>query len=134
MIKTLLHKTEKGNLYIYDDESRLSMLAHPNFENAYKKSDNADPYYLKKYDYLKNHGFFTNPKLPEFATLDESVVIDNIVNARQIVFETTESCNLNCTYCGLGEIYDITDERKEKKINEENAITFLKYIQIKTEK
>lgn len=104
------------------------MLVHPSFEKAYKKSDETDPYYLNKYTYLKHHGFFAEPKIADFATLEESVIKNNIVNVRQIVFETTESCNLNCTYCGLGEIYDIYDERSEKKINEANAITFLKFV------
>ena len=38
--------------------------------------------------------------------LEESIVEDNIKNIKQVVFEVTDSCNLSCTYCAFGELYD----------------------------
>lgn len=128
MIQSLIHTSEKGNLYIYDDQTRLSMLVHPEFEKVYAKLPDQNPYYLKKYVYLKEHGFFANPKLVDFTMLEESMVRDSIVDTQQIVFETTDSCNLNCTYCALGELYEGFDERNSKKINTHYAINLLKYI------
>ena len=52
----------------------------------------------------------------------------NIIHTKQIVFEATDSCNLNCTYCALGDLYEGYDERTSKKINTRYAINFLKYI------
>jgi uncharacterized protein len=106
----------------------MSMLAHPEFEKAFEKSKDCKPYYLKKYAYLKDHGLLDNSKLADFRTLRESTVIDNLVNVQQVVFEATDSCNLNCTYCGFGEMYEVYDERVGKKINTRNAINLLKYI------
>ncbi len=128
MIQAFIHTSNNENLYIYDDQHRLSMLAHPELEKVHKKSANADLYYLKKYAYLKGYGFFSKPKLADFVPLEESVVKENIINTRQIVFEVTDSCNLNCTYCALGELYEGFDERTGKKIDTQSAISLLKYI------
>lgn len=128
MSQSLIHSTENGNMYIYDNQLRLSILVHPEFENVFTKSSNVDPYYLKKYEYLINHGFFTKLNHTDFIPLEESMVKENIINTKQIVFEVTDSCNLKCTYCALGEIYDAVDERIGKKINTRYAINLLKYI------
>lgn len=128
MNQSLIYSTENGNIYLYDNQSRLSILMHPEFENAFENSPKADPYYLKKYAYLKNHGFFANIAHTDFIPLEESIVRENIINAKQIVFEVTDSCNLKCTYCALGELYDAVDERIGKKINTQYATNLLKYI------
>jgi uncharacterized protein len=128
MIQTFVYTSENKNLYIYDDQRRLSMLAHPELGKASENLTDIDPYYLEKYAYLKTHGFFTKPKLSEFVALEESTAEDNIKNTRQIVFEVTDSCNLSCTYCAFGELYEGYDERLGKKINARNAINLLKFI------
>ncbi|GHT10488.1 radical SAM peptide maturase [Bacteroidia bacterium] len=127
MIQSIIHTSENNNLYLYDDQRRLSTLVHPEFEKVYEQLIDVNPYYLRKYVYLKDHGFFAKPKIADFRTLEESVVRDNIINVKQIVFEATDSCNLNCTYCSLGELYDISD-KINKKINTPYAIKLLKYI------
>jgi uncharacterized protein len=104
------------------------MLVHPEFEKAFEKSNDSKPYYLKKYAYWKDRGLLDNPKFPEFRELSEAIIRDNLVNVQQVVFEATDSCNLNCTYCGFGEIYEVYDERVGKKINTRNAKNLLKYI------
>ena len=43
--------------------------------------------------------------MKNIALIDEKIVKDNLINLRQIVFEVTEKCNLNCTYCGLSDLY-----------------------------
>jgi len=128
MTQSFIYTSENSNLYIYDDQHLLSILVHPEFEKAYTDSANSDPYYLKKYAYLRERGFFTEPKLTDFITLDVPIVRDNIINTKQIVFEVTDSCNLNCTYCALGELYEGFDERIGKKINTRYAIKLLKFI------
>jgi len=128
MIKTFIHTSENNNLYLYDEQHRLSMLVHPVFKKAYENLKDADSYYTKKYMYLKDCGFFAEPKLADFITLEESIVKDNIINTKQIVFEVTDSCNLNCTYCGFGNLYEGYDDRSNKKINTLYAINLMKYI------
>ena len=128
MIESFVHTTKNDNLYIHDDQHRLSMLVHPEFVKAYKKSTDTHPYYLKKYAYLRSHGFFAKPKLVNFGTIDEAMVKESIVQTQQIVFEIVDYCNLKCTYCGFGDLYEGYDERTGKKINMSHAINLLKYI------
>ena len=128
MIQSFVHSSESNNLYLYIDRHRLSMPVHPEFEKAVEKSKDADVYYLKKVAYMEEHGFFAEPEPTGFRALEESVVRHNIANTKQIVFEATDSCNLNCTYCALGELYEGYDERTDKKINTRYAINLLKYI------
>ncbi|HWR94936.1 MAG TPA: radical SAM peptide maturase [Flavobacterium sp.] len=135
MIQSIIHTSETNNFYLYNDQFRLSMLIHPEFNKIHEKSMNCDPYYEKKYLYLKNHGFFSESKLPNLNTVvNESMVKESIAQTAQIVFEVTDSCNLNCTYCVLGELYHNTEDRKSrnsrniKNINIHSAINLLKYI------
>lgn len=128
MIQTFIHTTENENLYIYDHYTRLSILVHPNLKKAAEKSIDIDPYYLKKYEYLKSHNFFSEFKPISFGKIDESIVKNNIAQIPQIVFETTDFCNLSCTYCALGDLYEGFDKRNQKKINIDHAIILLKYI------
>lgn len=128
MIESVIYTSENKNLYIYNEQHRLSMLVHPEFEKAYDKSINADPYYKNKYAYLRQHSFFEDPKLVDYIKLEESMIKESIIHAKQVVFEATDSCNLNCTYCSLGESYDGYDERINKKINTRYAENLLKYI------
>lgn len=137
MIQSFIHSTDNNNLYIYDDQSRLSILIHPEIKKAHECSVDVNPYYLKKYSYLKEHNFFTEPKSPEFEILDEENVVDSIIQTTQIVFEVTDSCNLNCVYCGYGELFQSFDERGHSNLNIDYATKFINYIfdqKIKSEK
>lgn len=40
-----------------------------------------------------------------------------LVNADHIIFEVTDACNLNCTYCGYGELYRWSDPRENKHLS-----------------
>jgi len=113
---------------MYDVQSRLSLLVHPELIKAHENLTNAYPYYFKKYEYLKKHGFFENLKHAEFDTIKESMIKESIVKTKQIVFEVTDQCNLNCTYCAYGELYDCFDKRSHKNMNIKYAINLLKYI------
>lgn len=128
MIQTFIHSTENNNYYIYDDRSRLSLLIHPEIKKIHEQSNDIDSYYLKKYKYLKKHGFFTESVIPQFKKIDKIDVLESIIQTTQIVFEVTDSCNLNCTYCGYGKMFQITDERGNNNLHIENAQKLLNYI------
>ncbi len=128
MIKSIIYSTENNNSYLYDAKHFYSMLMHPELEKAHEKSIDVDPYYLKKYAYLKEHNLFGESKPAVFETaLDESIIKENIIQTSQIVFETTDHCNLNCPYCSLGELYEF-GKKDRKNINTNYAINLLKYI------
>lgn len=128
MIQSFIYTTECNNSYLYDDKRMLSLLVHPELKRATEKSVNANPYYLKKYEYFRKHGFFAEPKVANFGTVNEEMVEEGIIKVPQIMFEVTDSCNLNCTYCGYGELYEVFNERNAKNINANKAIVFLEYI------
>lgn len=128
MIKTLIYTTENNNSYIYDHKSRLSMLIHPDLKKAHENPAEADTYYLKKYEYLKRHGLFSEPKPNTFGSLNESMIKESITKTSQITFEVTDFCNLNCLYCSFGELYEGFYERNIKNIDINYAEKMLKYI------
>lgn len=128
MIQSFFHTSDNNNLYLYNNQLRISMLMHPEFDRIHKKAIDIDPYYLKKYAYLKKWGFFVESKSADFKLLEESAVRESIIHTKQIVFEATDSCNLNCKYCSLGQLYEGYDIRINKKINMNYAINLLKYI------
>jgi uncharacterized protein len=128
MIESFIHTTENSNMYLYDDRQRLSLLIHPEIAKVHGKSAEVDPDYVKKYTYLNQHGFFDKPQLAQFGMIDETMIRESIVQSQQIVFEVTDECNLNCTYCGYGELYEGYDARNHQKINTRYAINLLKYV------
>ena len=127
MVESLIHTSEYNNSYIYDDQSRLSILVHPDLRKVHEKLTDADPYYSKKYEYLRKHGFFAKPKPVHFGTVTDSMVKEGIIQVPKILFEVTDSCNLNCTYCGYGEFYEGYDARNNKNISIRSAKKLLKY-------
>jgi hypothetical protein len=62
-------------------------------------------YYEKKSEYLTSLLFnkADSGKKMEFVDIDPSIIEDNIINLKQIVFEVTDACNLKCKYCGYAE-------------------------------
>lgn len=128
MIQSLIHTSENKNSYIYDHQFRLSMLIHPELIKAHEKLTDVNPYYCEKYAYLKKNGFFSKPKSTSFGTISESMIKESIVQTPQITFEVTDFCNLNCSYCSFGELYEGFDDRNIKNIDVDYAVRLLKYI------
>lgn len=61
--------------------------------------------------------------------IDEKTVKDNLINLKNIVFEVTEKCNLNCRYCGLSEqLYQKYDVRKNRDLPFEKARVMMDYL------
>lgn len=133
MEQSIIHTSENDNFYLYNDELRLSMLIHPNLKKIHESSTDKintdeDSYYLDKYAYLKRNGFFTEKNYVDLESkIDESMVKDCIINTPQIVFEVTDRCNLKCSYCAQGELYESSDRKTGNNINIDSAIKLLKY-------
>lgn len=128
MNNTITFFTEENNTYLYNLDLSLSIWIHPELIKAYKQILEVDPYYLRKYNYLKARGFFSEAVPVEFGTvLDESVIKHNIAQVPQISFETTDHCNLNCRYCSLGDLYTFA-KNDRKNIDTKRALHLLRYI------
>jgi uncharacterized protein len=52
----------------------------------------------------------------------------HLANLKQLTFEVTDACNLNCKYCAYGELYDDYDNRENKKISLPAALKLIGYL------
>ncbi|MCK9422547.1 MAG: radical SAM peptide maturase [Bacteroidales bacterium] len=155
MKKTLSFKTSKGNNYLYNPVRNQFILCHPivlhlfEFEtdgdsNAWLKSMHEKKrftlpgygtfgyseihYQWKKYRFLKrNHFFDSYNSINLNGRLFSSRIKENITTIRQVIFESTEDCNLSCSYCTYSKFY-INKERGKRKFDIENAKRALTYI------
>jgi uncharacterized protein len=60
-----------------------------------------------KLEYLKKNGFIENIDYKEkfSGRLNQGMIKNALANTMHITFEVTESCNLDCEYCGYGDFY-----------------------------
>lgn len=57
-----------------------------------------------------------------------SVPLLKVINLRQLVFEVTTHCNLNCTYCGYGPFYNMRTHQDRMQMPFAVAKTLLNYL------
>lgn len=60
--------------------------------------------------------------------LSKEEIFDQLVNLEQLTFELTEVCNLNCKYCGYGELYSTHYKRRNKSMNFDIAKQIIDYM------
>ncbi|NVO11653.1 MAG: radical SAM protein [Bacteroidales bacterium] len=88
-------------------------------------SPNTNTYQVNKFSFLLDNGFFKDGD--NFIEL--SVEQARLKMPKAIAFETTEKCNLECTYCTFGKFYHKTDyQRSGKETRVSTAITYIDYI------
>jgi uncharacterized protein len=87
-------------------------------------------YYYQKYLLLKKSGYFSEINQEEklSAGLLPRNIKESLANAKQITFEVTDSCNLECEYCGYGKFYNDYDKRENKNLDIPSAKRFLDYL------
>lgn len=87
-------------------------------------------YYFNKFFFLKKNGYFTeiNQKDELNGTVDASAIITLLANVNQVVFETTDRCNLNCSYCTYGGFYYDYDKRENKNMDVRCAKKLFEYL------
>lgn len=64
--------------------------------------------------------------MKKFVTTD--MIRYQLANLRQLTFEVTDACNLNCKYCAYGEFYNDYDERENKMMSVSAAIKIIDYL------
>ena len=60
--------------------------------------------------------------------IEENNIKRNLINLSQLVFEVTDVCNLNCRYCGYGELYEGYDLRGRGNLSLKKACNMLDYL------
>ncbi|NOU19995.1 MAG: radical SAM peptide maturase [Bacteroidales bacterium] len=106
--------------FFYDNETRYFVLQPQNELSRNKKEE-----------YLRSVGFYKqlDKKKKLSGRFTEDHIKDSLANALQVVFEVTENCNLECKYCGYGELYSGKNSKREKtNLPLVYAINFLNYI------
>lgn len=157
MKSPVIFNTRNNNNYFYSLSKSQFFLAHPifnyllrlsenkafNVENWYEALPNSVKiegyrevpkneleYYKNKYLLFKDKGYFDDEKLEDqFETkLKKDIILSNIMNSVDIVFEVTQNCNLNCTYCAYNELYEGYEERSNVDLSYEKAIKIIDYV------
>jgi uncharacterized protein len=88
-------------------------------------------YYCRKYQLLRENGYFKEIDNAQrvSAELQARDVESYLVNTKQVTFEVTERCNLECEYCAYGRFYTAgRDQRKGKDLDFAVARTALDYV------
>jgi len=62
----------------------------------------------------------------EYLTADQIKL--SLMNTPQIVFETTDACNLACKYCLYGDLYSTYGKRYNRFLDPQKAIILLNYL------
>ena len=152
----ILYNSEKKNRYLFDKNKKSNLLCHPLMELLLQLDENdrdiekwmnelIEPnikikgagsfsieeikYYYKKYQMLKENGYFS--KKASNIRCNTKITSDHIktslANTKQITFEVTDRCNLNCEYCGYGKYYGNFDNRVSKELNIKSAKNLLNF-------
>ena len=58
----------------------------------------------------------------------KETVLYHLQHLRQLVFEVTDSCNLNCSYCGVSHLYEGFDNRNGKYLPFKKARVIIDYL------
>lgn len=106
---------------------------HPELNKLYQDSpDNnerqSDDYYVRKKKFLETYLNSNYDMASNYSGhLSPDLIRYNLINTKQITFEVTDACNLNCEYCGYGSLYGDYDNRDNKFMKWELAKAILDY-------
>ena len=143
MKRTVSFRTSNGNIFLYSPFKKQFLLCHPIIRHLFELEcsgsdvgafiDSLRPagvldipdygrfsyqelsYQWKKYCFLKKHHFFHSPKKRNLnGRMNPSRVTENLATINQVIFETTEECNLSCTYCTYSKFYSNKDRQRRK--------------------
>jgi uncharacterized protein len=140
-MKNIIHFfSQGGNAYIYNNRYNRINLIHPylsslihfggeKIDNHFDLDEAQIKYYKQKVSYLKKFDLLTDvPANIHFLEMQPQDIICELANTNQVTFEVTDTCNLNCRYCGYGEFYDNYDQRSNKKMGFVIAVRMLDYL------
>lgn len=131
MESTIYFESKRGNGYLYDMQNSSMVNCHPIVEELMKLPSDKNrsniygflqekfpsvpieeiKFYYRKYNYLKENGFFKCVDLKKYLAgrISDAIVVQQLANVNNVVFQVTHQCNLNCVYCCYGDLYDHAD-------------------------
>ncbi|RPH33141.1 MAG: radical SAM peptide maturase [Bacteroidales bacterium] len=140
--KTMHISTKKNNHFYFSTNHNSWLLLSPSLLSTlaydHKKRIGSDDhqrlqdhsFYLRKLKFLEESGTvkYSDDKENLITKISKEEIEHNIANVRNVIFETTENCNLQCKYCAYGEFYEEENHRERKTINNQDALALLKYL------
>lgn len=134
MRKSLLVKTQKGYEYLYSESFNCILLLHPALARLFANediigydSDTVD-YYKRKFNFLVSKGVNDSAPISFVTRPDVNEIKLKLANLRQLTFEITDNCNLNCHYCGYGSMYSNYDTRTTGNMSMQKVRNILNYM------
>ena len=102
-------------------------LQHPNIQQG--DVEVKAEYYKSKNFFFEKANLWSGKKI-SFRDIAKEEIEKSIYDIKQVVFEVTEKCNLNCVYCTFGELYRGNEERIKERRNmkKEDAIKLLEHL------
>jgi len=126
-------KSAKGNSYLFDERNKYVQYIPKDYLGYL---DDALDIPVKseikqQVDFLKAHHLLEKePPNNAFRLLTEKDIDEALCNTRQIIFEVTDNCNLQCYYCGYGNLYNNYDPRINKKLNFKLFLSLYSYMRV----
>ena len=130
ILKFLIEMKEKGNLGQWIKDLHSQEVDEIELEKGSFAAPKDILFYNDYLVFLDQNGYFEeverHPMTPK--SYNASDVKWELANTGQIVFEVTESCNLECKYCGLGDLYTNSYKRENKNFDLNIAFKVLDYM------
>lgn len=119
-------ESANGNRYFYEPSTGYISICPLQKDTI----TNGDISHNKKVSYLiaRNLIQTQNENCIKYRALRKDDIENAILNTHQIIFEVTDRCNLDCYYCGYGELYDNHDERHTSNMNFDTFKTLYDYL------
>lgn len=131
MQSTFFIKSQRANTYLVNIQKKSILLVHPliaaihyGYTQSLSSVSYADcNYYTRKLAYYRKHNLISESLELTSKPLEitPGIVEESIANTGQIVFETTERCNLRCKYCFYEDFYDTRTDRVSSHLPTEKA-------------
>ena len=151
MKNTILFKSQSGNDYLYDSEQSTTLYIPPILNRicGLKEKQVSDEnicqvlmgefdnytnedilYYLQKYNYLKECGFWKEIDYEKKLSTEISAktIEAQLSNLDNLVFQVTNDCNLACRYCCYGDLYKNTFSQGKRMMDFEMAKKVIDYL------
>ncbi len=130
VLKYLVELKAKGKLEEWLGDLQSDESGKIKLEDGVYASIKDISFYGKYLQFLDEKGYFDGvekyPMTPALYSGDD--VKRAMANTQQIVFEVTEACNLHCKYCGYGELYSASENRKNQNLDFDVAGKILDYM------
>lgn len=124
-------KTKNSNYYLYNSETKYFYTIDECSYNLIKQNGNANLLATNTNEGVESGNMSLNKEKNQKITANQNaanktniikkfspaIIEKHLSNFPHLVFEVTEQCNLNCTYCTYGDFYNGHDPRQNQSLS-----------------